>query len=59
MVARIVAAMAGLVFPGLRVLYDYAWFVGFGVAALVYYLSMPAVRQLDLSVVPLGTEDER
>ncbi len=59
MVAGIVAAMAGLVFPSLRVLYDYAWFVGFGVAALAYYLSMPAVRQLDLSVVPLGTEDER
>ncbi len=57
MVAGIVAAMAGLVFPSLRVLYDYAWFVGFGVAALVYYLSMPAVRQLDLSVVPLATED--
>ena len=48
--------MAGLVFPSLRVLYDYGWFVGFGVAALAYYLSMPAAAQLDLSVVPLGTE---
>ena len=53
------AAMAGLVFPSLRVLYDYAWFVGFGVAALVHYLSMPAAAQLDLSVVPLRTEDAR
>ena len=56
LVAGILAAMAGLVFPSLRVLYDYAWFVGFGVAALAYYLSMPAAAQLDLSVVPLGTE---
>ena len=30
------AAWGGLVIPVLRPLYDYAWFVGFGVAALVY-----------------------
>ncbi len=59
LVAGILAALVGLVFPVLRVLYDYSWFVGFGVAAVVYYLSMPAVPQLDLSVVPLRTEDER
>jgi len=30
------AAWGGLVIPALRPLYDYAWFVGFGVAAAVY-----------------------
>ena len=29
-------ALVGLVVPSLRLLYDYAWFVGFGVAAIVY-----------------------
>jgi NCS1 family nucleobase:cation symporter-1 len=30
------AAWVGLIVPALRPVYDYAWFVGFGVAALVY-----------------------
>jgi NCS1 family nucleobase:cation symporter-1 len=30
------AAWGGLVFPAMRPLYDYAWFVGFGVALAVY-----------------------
>jgi NCS1 family nucleobase:cation symporter-1 len=30
------AAWAGLVIPLLRPVYDYAWFVGFGVSAAVY-----------------------
>lgn len=38
--AGIAVALCGLVVPSLRWLYDYAWFVGFGVAALVYALSM-------------------
>jgi NCS1 family nucleobase:cation symporter-1 len=29
-------AWGGLIFPPLRPLYDYAWFVGFGVAAFAY-----------------------
>ena len=33
-------ALLGLVVPALRVLYDYAWFVGFGVSAAVYLLLM-------------------
>ena len=33
-------AFVGLVVPPLRVLYDYAWFVGFLVSFLVYFLSM-------------------
>lgn len=31
-------ALVGLVVPSLRLLYDYAWFVGFAVAAVVYLL---------------------
>jgi NCS1 family nucleobase:cation symporter-1 len=40
LVAGIAVAMLGLVFPPLRLLYDYAWFVGFGVAGLVYLILM-------------------
>src|SRR4051812_35368603 len=35
-IAGCAAAWAGLVIPALRPVYDYAWFVGFGVAAAVY-----------------------
>lgn len=38
--AGVLAALIGLVVPDLRFLYDYAWFVGFGVAALVYIALM-------------------
>ena len=38
--AGVVVALIGLVVPALRFLYDYAWFVGFAVAGLVYYASM-------------------
>jgi NCS1 family nucleobase:cation symporter-1 len=34
--AGIGLALVGLVVPALRPLYDYAWFVGFGVSAVVY-----------------------
>jgi len=40
LIAGVVAALIGLVVPELRELYDYAWFVGFGVAALVYIALM-------------------
>ncbi|MDQ3420369.1 MAG: NCS1 family nucleobase:cation symporter-1 [Acidobacteriota bacterium] len=36
--AGIGLALIGLVVPALRVLYDYAWFVGFGVSSVVYLL---------------------
>ena len=39
----IVVALLGLVVPPLRLLYDYAWFVGFGVSAAVYVLLMQSV----------------
>jgi NCS1 family nucleobase:cation symporter-1 len=41
-------AWIGLVVPALRPLYDYAWFVGFGVAAITHYLLMKAFRPRDL-----------
>jgi NCS1 family nucleobase:cation symporter-1 len=36
----IVVALLGLVIPPLRLLYDYAWFVGFGVSGAVYVVLM-------------------
>ncbi|MCI0403938.1 MAG: NCS1 family nucleobase:cation symporter-1 [Acidobacteria bacterium] len=36
-------ALAGLVIPALRFLYDYSWFVGFALSFLVYYLLMRRV----------------
>jgi NCS1 family nucleobase:cation symporter-1 len=36
--AGIGLALVGLVVPSMRILYDYAWFVGFAVAAVVYLL---------------------
>jgi NCS1 family nucleobase:cation symporter-1 len=38
--AGVVVALVGLVVPALRALYDYAWFVGFGVSFILYILSM-------------------
>lgn len=44
-------AWIGLVVPALRPLYDYAWFIGFGAAAVTHYLLMkaapPAIEGLD------------
>jgi NCS1 family nucleobase:cation symporter-1 len=36
-------AWIGLVVPALRTLYDYAWFVGFGSAALIHFVLMKAM----------------
>ena len=36
----VIVALIGLVIPTLRFLYDYAWFVGFFIAAASYYLLM-------------------
>jgi len=38
--AGIVVALLGLVIPPLRLLYDYAWFVGFGVSGALYVMLM-------------------
>ncbi|HEX9093765.1 MAG TPA: hypothetical protein VF902_07260, partial [Coriobacteriia bacterium] len=42
----------GLVAPPVRVLYDYAWFVGFAVAFVVYGVLMRGTPPVDLSAVP-------
>jgi NCS1 family nucleobase:cation symporter-1 len=42
--AGILIALCGLVIPDLRWLYDYAWFVGFAVAAIVYTFSMRGAK---------------
>jgi nucleobase:cation symporter-1, NCS1 family len=44
LVAGVVVALIGLVVPAIRFLYDYAWFVGFFVAAASYYLLMLRYR---------------
>jgi len=38
--AGVFVALIGLVIPSLHFLYDYAWFVGFAVSFVVYYLIM-------------------
>ncbi len=50
--AGVVAALAGLVVPALRPLYDYAWFAGFGVAFVVYSAAMRGTPAVDLGGVP-------
>jgi nucleobase:cation symporter-1, NCS1 family len=51
LVAGVGVALIGLVVPGLRVLYDYAWFVGFGVAFVLYGALMRGTPQVDLNRV--------
>jgi NCS1 family nucleobase:cation symporter-1 len=41
-------AWGGLLVPALKPLYDYAWFVGFGVAFAVYALLMRRTPSLEL-----------
>jgi NCS1 family nucleobase:cation symporter-1 len=52
LVTGVAAALVGLVVPALRPLYDYAWFVGFGVAFAVYATLMRGTPQVDLARVP-------
>jgi NCS1 family nucleobase:cation symporter-1 len=40
LVAGVTVALIGLMVPGLRWLYDYAWFVGFVVSGGVYFILM-------------------
>lgn len=40
LVVGVGVALAGLVIPAIRVLYDYAWFAGFGAAFLTYAMLM-------------------
>ena len=43
-------AWIGLVVPALRPMYDYAWFVGFGAAALAHWLLMKALPPRSVAV---------
>jgi nucleobase:cation symporter-1, NCS1 family len=51
----VAAALLGLVMPSVRVLYDYAWFVGFAVSATSYAALMMTMRQ---EVVPVERASE-
>jgi NCS1 family nucleobase:cation symporter-1 len=57
--AGVVVALIGLVVPALRVLYDYAWFAGFGVAFALYALLMRGTPLVDLSGVPEAAGRDR
>ena len=52
LVAGVAVALVGLVVPALRVLYDYAWFVGFAVAFVLYTALMRGTPVVDLTAVP-------
>jgi NCS1 family nucleobase:cation symporter-1 len=54
--AGVAAALVGLLVPAVRVLYDYAWFVGFAAAFVVYAILMRGTAQVDLTAVPLARE---
>ncbi len=56
--AGVAAALIGLVVPALRVLYDYAWFVGFAVAFAVYATLMRGMPVADLGSVEAATGPE-
>jgi NCS1 family nucleobase:cation symporter-1 len=47
LICGVVVALIGLFVPALRWLYDYAWFVGFGLAAIVYLGLMRTTESLD------------
>jgi cytosine/uracil/thiamine/allantoin permease len=51
-VAGVGVALVGLAVPPLRVLYDYAWFAGFGTAFAVYALLMRGTPLVELEDVP-------
>ena len=44
LLAGVLVALAGLVIPTLRWLYDYAWFVGLFVSGVVYFVLMQGQR---------------
>ena len=57
LVAGAGTAFIGLLVPSLRSLYDYAWFVGFGVASVLYYFLMAGTPRLRLDAVPLEKDN--
>jgi len=55
--AGVVIALIGLFVPALRFLYDYAWFVGFGLAAVVYVVLMKSVPPVDVAYAEFEGEE--
>jgi NCS1 family nucleobase:cation symporter-1 len=55
LVMGIAVALLGLVVPALRLLYDYAWFVGFGVSGAAYVMM---VQRAEASANEPGLETE-
>ena len=51
LMAGVTVALIGLAVPELRVLYNYAWFVGFGVAFVLYGALMRRTPVVDLDGV--------
>jgi nucleobase:cation symporter-1, NCS1 family len=57
--AGVFVALIGLFVPSLRWLYDYAWFVGFGMAALVYLVLMWKIAPVNSSNATVQEAAER
>lgn len=52
----VAVALAGLLVPGLRWLYNYAWFVGFGIAGALYLMLMRHLSAAEPAHALLGEE---
>lgn len=52
--AGVVVALVGLAVPSLRLLYDYAWFVGFSVAGAAYLALMRGGAEAEEAEEPAG-----
>src|SRR5215475_6133692 len=53
----VTVALAGLLLPSLRWLYDYAWFVGFVVSASAYCLLMGKAPSSEKQAIPAGAAE--
>jgi nucleobase:cation symporter-1, NCS1 family len=58
LVVGVFVALIGLFVPALRWLYDYAWFVGFGLSALVYLGLMRGVVRFEGSPMAFSEAEE-
>jgi NCS1 family nucleobase:cation symporter-1 len=56
--AGIIVALIGLIIPALHWLYDYAWFVGFAVASMIYFVTMrrEVVEEMPAVVTPVSPQ---
>jgi nucleobase:cation symporter-1, NCS1 family len=57
LILGVVIALIGLFVPSLRYLYDYAWFVGFFVAGLIYLVSMRTAPNAALAQAEESAEE--